>query len=183
MENMVFKENNAYYTWKKLLIKDEVTGEPVEPLVKVKVDLPLYELCSELRNFFIAKIHKYEFKISGGKITPLNFLQKYQYFRIVGSIFNDGVYQYTEDLNLVDETFKGEVWAMALPPAFIALAAKDKEIKAKIDEIVKADTGFSSESYPNGYSYSNPSSLPAYMQEEIAEIQRQKNTYRRLSVL
>lgn len=141
------------------------------------------ELCVELRNYFVRDIHKGTFTIKGGKIAPLDFIQNNQYFRIVGSVFNDGVYQYTDDLNLVDETFKGAVWSMALPPAFIDLAAKDKAIKAKIDEIVKADTGFASESYPNGYSYSNPSSLPAYLQEEIAEIQRQKNTYRRLSVL
>jgi hypothetical protein len=141
------------------------------------------ELCAELRNYFVRETHKGTFTIKGGKIAPLDFLQNNQYFRIVGSIFNDGVYKNTDDLNLVDETFKGAVWSMALPPAFIDLAAKDKAIKAKIDEIVKADTGFASESYPNGYSYSNPSSLPAYLQEEIADIKRQKNTYRRLNVL
>lgn len=141
------------------------------------------ELCAELRNYFVRDIHKETFTIKGGKIAPLDFLQNNQYFRIVGSVFNDGVYKNEDNLELTDEAFKGEVWAMALPPAFIALAEKDKEIKAKIDEFVKADTGFASESYPNGYSYSNPSSLPAYLQEEIADIQRQKNTYRRLSVL
>lgn len=141
------------------------------------------ELCAELRNYFVREIHEGVFTIKGGKIAPLDFIQNNQYFRIVGSVFNDGVYKNTHDLNLVDETFKGAVWSMALPPAFIDLAAKDKEIKAKIDEIVKADTGFASESYPNGYSYSNPSSLPAYLQEEISDIKRQKNTYRRLSVL
>lgn len=145
--------------------------------------MSLSELCAELRNYFVRDIHKGTFTINGGKIAPLDFIQNNQYFRIVGSIFNDGVYQYTDDLNLVDETFKGAVWSMALPPAFIDLAAKDKAIKAKIDEFVKADTGFASESYPNGYSYSNPSSLPAYLQEEIADIKRQKNTYRRLNVL
>lgn len=141
------------------------------------------ELCAELRNYFVREIHEDVFTIKGGKIAPLDFMQNNQYFRIVGSVFNDGVYKNEDNLELTDEVFKGEVWAMALPPAFIALAKKDKEIKAKIDEIVKADTGFASESYPNGYSYSNPSSLPTYLQEEIADIQRQKNTYRRLSVL
>lgn len=141
------------------------------------------ELCAELRNYFVRDIHKGTFTIKGGKIAPLDFIQNNQYFRIVGSVFNDGVYKNEDNLELTDEVFKGEVWAMALPPAFIALAKKDKEIKAKIDEIAKADTGFASESYPNGYSYSNPSSLPAYLQEEIADIKRQKSTYRRLSVL
>ena len=68
--------------------------------------------------------------------------------RIVGSVFNDGVYQYPAT-SLTDEVFEGAVWAMALPPSIIALAAE-------IEEYNKSDaaklTGFSSESF-GGYSY------------------------------
>ena len=149
MENMVFKENGIYYTWKKLLVKDEVTGENVEPLVKTRVDLPLFELCSEIKNFFVTKINTGKFEIVGGKIKSPDFLQENQYFRIVGSVFNDGVYQNTADLELTNEVFCGAVWSMALPPAFIDLAA---EIKQYNDSDEAKPSAYKSESF-GGYAY------------------------------
>ena len=67
----------------------------------------LTELCAELRNYFVVSIHEGTFTIDGGKIAPLDFIQENQYFRIVGSVFNDGVYQNTADLVLTDEIFSG----------------------------------------------------------------------------
>ena len=67
--------------------------------------------------------HFGEFTIEGGSIAPLDFFQEGQYFRIVGSVFNDGVYQYPSH-ELVDEVFSGAVWAMAVPPAVVALSAE-----------------------------------------------------------
>lgn len=147
----------------------------------------LTELCAELRNYFLGdypmrNIHRGTFTISGGSIAPLDFLKENQYFRIVGSTFNDGVYQYPA-IGLTDETFAGAVWAMAVPPAVIALADEEDAIKIKISEYARKETGYSSESYPNGYSYSNPSNLPVFMQEEIADIKKRKNSYRRMNVL
>lgn len=111
----------------------------------------LAEICAELRNYFEVPNGRHfgTFEISGGSIAPLDFLQEGQYFRIVGSVFNDGVYQYPAT-SLTDEVFEGAVWAMRLPPAVIALAAE-------IEEYNKSDAGkaspFSSESF-GGYSYS-----------------------------
>ena len=111
----------------------------------------LTEICAELRNYFEVPNGRHfgKFEISGGSIEPLDFLQEGQYFRIVGSVFNDGVYQYPAT-SLTDEVFEGAVWAMRLPPAVIALAAE-------IEEYNKSDAGkaspYTSESYPNGYSY------------------------------
>lgn len=52
-----------------------------------------------------------------GGIT-LPFLQEGQYFRVVGSVFNDGLYQYpTKDM--IDEIFDGAVWALAVPKAVL----------------------------------------------------------------
>jgi hypothetical protein len=179
VENMVFKENNAYYTWKKLLVKDEVTGEPVEPLVKSRIVLPLFDLCLEIKNFFVKSINTGEFKIVDGKIQALDFLQEFQYFRIVGSTFNDGVYQYAEDLKLTDEVFDGAVWSMAVPPAVIDLAA---EIKNYRESDEAKPSAYTSESF-GGYAYTkatDSNGVPLTWQKVFAN---RLNRYRRISVL
>ena len=110
----------------------------------------LTEICAELRNWFVVPngVHIQTYTISGGSITPLDFLQEGQYFRIIGSVFNDGVHQYPA-ADLTDEVFHGAVWAMALPPSLIALSAE-------IEEYNKSDAGkaspYTSESF-GGYSY------------------------------
>ena len=114
------------------------------------MDICLTEICAELRNWFVVPdgVHIQTYTISGGSITPLDFLQDGQYFRIVGSIFNDGVYQYPAT-SLLDEVFEGAVWSMAVPPSVIDLAAE-------IEEYNKSDDGkaspFTAESF-GGYSY------------------------------
>ena len=92
--------------------------------------------------------HFGKFTISGGSIAPLDFLQEGQYFRIVGSVFNDGVYQYPAT-SLTDEVFEGAVWAMAVPPTLIALSA---EIEAYNESDAGKLSPFTSESF-GGYAY------------------------------
>ena len=108
------------------------------------------EICAEIRNYFEVPNGKHfgTFTISGGSIAPLDFLQEGQYFRIVGSVFNDGVYQYPAT-SLTDEVFEGAVWAMAVPPTLIALAA---EIKVYNDSDAGKASPFTAESF-GGYSY------------------------------
>lgn len=110
--------------------------------------MDLTNLCAELRNYFETKKRFGTFTISGGSISPSDFLQDGQYFRIVGSVFNDGVYRYPAH-DLVDETFNGAVWAMAVPPAVVELAAE-------IEEYNKSDAGkpssYISENF-GGYGY------------------------------
>ena len=109
----------------------------------------LTQICAEIRNYFVEKICDGEFEIVGGKIAPLDFVKENQYFRIVGSTFNDGVYKNSADLNLQDETFRGAVWAMSVPPSLVALSAKIK----KWQESDEANpSAFVSESF-GGYSY------------------------------
>ena len=71
----------------------------------------LTEICAELRNWFVVPdgVHIGTYTISGGSIAPLDFLQEGQYFRIIGSVFNDGVHQYPAS-DLTDETFHGAVY-------------------------------------------------------------------------
>ena len=110
--------------------------------------MDLTNLCAELRNYFETKKRFGTFTISGGSISPSDFLQDGQYFRIVGSVFNDGVYRYPAH-DLVDEVFNGAVWAMAVPPAVVELAAE-------IEEYNKSDAGkpssYISENF-GGYGY------------------------------
>ncbi len=139
----------------------------------------LNEICAEIRNYFVKDIHNGTFEIVGGKITPLDFIQENQYFRIVGSVFNDGVYKNTADLELTNEVFCGAVWSMALPPAFIDLAA---EIKAFNESDAGKPSPYTSESF-GGYSYSkatDSNGAPIGWKKVFAS---RLNQYRRISVL
>ena len=119
----------------------------------------LNELCEEIRNYFDKAQPKFfgTIVIEDGKITNQNFLDAVkpnQYFRIVGSIFNDGVYCFKEELELEDETFEGAIWLMAIPKDFLALA---KEIEDWIEKYAGAiNSPYQSESF-GGYSYSKAS--------------------------
>ena len=110
--------------------------------------MDLTNLCAEIRNYFETQKRFGTFTISGGSISPSDFLQNGQYFRIVGSVFNDGVHRHPAH-DLTDETFNGAVWAMAVPPAVIDLATE-------IEEYNKSDAGkpssYISENF-GGYGY------------------------------
>lgn len=114
----------------------------------------LEELMRECRNWFVAPngVHHGVFTIKDGSIS-LPFLVPGQYFRIVGSVLNDGVYQYGVDQHeeqLKDETFDGAVWALLVPHSFVELS---EAIKLWRDEYEKAaNSPFQSESFA-GYSY------------------------------
>ncbi len=109
----------------------------------------LEQILKHLNNWFLVDIHEGEFSVENGSIA-LPFLQNGQYFRICGSVFNDGLYQYRPDLKLTDETFDGTVWALAVPQAVIDLAA---EIEAWETKNGDASIGpYQSESF-GGYSY------------------------------
>ena len=112
----------------------------------------LTELCEKLNNWFDKERYFGVFTIEGGTL-PTDFLQDNQYFRIVGSVFNDGVYQYPA-VNLTDEVFDGAVWAMAVPPNVIALAAEIDDWIYKYGDSVNSP--YSSESF-GGYSYTKAS--------------------------
>ena len=110
--------------------------------------MDLTNLCAELRNYFETEKRFGTFTISGGSISPSDFLQDGQYFRIVGSVFNDGVHRHPAH-DLTDETFDGAVWAMAVPPAVVELLQKIQEFEAST---ANTPTAYTSESF-GGYSY------------------------------
>ena len=125
----------------------------------VDQEMMLNELCMELKNFFDKAQPKFfgTIVIENGMITNEQFLaaiKPNQYFRIVGSILNDGVYCFKDELILEDETFDGAIWLMAIPKDFLALA---KEIEKWQEQYAGAlNSPFQSESF-GGYSYSKAS--------------------------
>ena len=114
------------------------------------------DVCKEVNNYFEKDAHgnrrifRGTYKISGGQLSPLNFIQDGQYFRITGSAFNDGVYKHPTT-DLTDEVFDGAIWAMGIPPAFIALCSDIEKWEKKYGETVQ--NPYDSESFA-GYSYS-----------------------------
>lgn len=126
------------------------------------------EMCQELRNWFDRNQPKYHgtFRIIDGVIScddwQMDILDD-QYFRIIGSVFNDGVHQKgLESDALHDETFYGSVWAMAVPPAVIALAEEIENWQGKYGSVDSASMSpFNSESF-GGYSYSKSTGGGSY---------------------
>lgn len=119
----------------------------------------LNELCQEIRNYFDKALPKFlgTIEIKDGKITNDAFLaaiQPNQYFRIVGSIFNDGVYCFKDELTLEDETFDGAIWLMAVPKAVLDLVKEIDDWQKEYGD--KLNSPYTSESF-GGYSYSKAS--------------------------
>ncbi len=112
----------------------------------------LEQILNYIHNFFVKEIHKGVFSIQGGSLN-VDFLQNGQYFKIVGSVFNDAVFEYPT-VDLTDEVFEGQVWAMAVPPTLIALSTKIDAWVEKYGESVS--TPYQSESF-GGYSYTKAS--------------------------
>ena len=119
----------------------------------------LSEICAYLRNYFDKGQPKTygEIVIENGTLSTDCQLKPNQYFRIIGSTFNDGVYKNDSNLTLTDEVFKGAVWAMSIPPDFISLVTEISAYQAKYGDINStAMSPFNSESF-GGYSYSKSS--------------------------
>ena len=119
----------------------------------------LTELCEYLKNWFDTDQPKRfaKFTVESGKVAGIgDMLEVGQYYRIVGSTFNDGVYQYTEEPNgdLQDETFTGAIWAMRIPKRALKLANDIQEWMDKYGGIdSQSMSPYQSESF-GGYSYS-----------------------------
>lgn len=109
----------------------------------------LTRVCQEIRNWFeVSKVFG-KFAIENGIVSPsINDLKEGQYYRIVGSVFNDGVHKHGEE-QLIDETFQGAIWLMAIPNEIILLSSDIEAYQSKYGDV----SPFSSESF-GGYTYS-----------------------------
>ena len=111
----------------------------------------LEQVLLSLRNWFVADKRTGRVRIEGGSLVPPAglALADGQYYRVQGSVFNDGLHQWPA-CDLTDEEFVGTVWALAVPQAVLDLA---DEVAAWQQEHAKElDSPYASESF-GGYSY------------------------------
>lgn len=119
----------------------------------------LTEICDYLNNYFWRVKYNVKVTIEDGTFTA-DFLKDGQYFRIIGSTFNDGVHKYPAT-DLIDESFDGAIWSMAVPQSVIDLASDIEKWQTKYGDVnSEAMSPFTSESFGN-YSYSKGSSMGA----------------------
>lgn len=130
----------------------------------------LTELCGYLKNWFEKEKCYGDFVITNGQISFADGtelpLQDGQHFRIIDSVFNDGVYAYSHDVGestddspslLHDEEFSGSVWCLAIPKDVLTIAEEISAWKGKYEGIDSASMSpYQSESF-GGYSYSKTS--------------------------
>ena len=109
----------------------------------------LEEIMDYIHNYFEQAICRGTFTISSSSLQDVDFLQEGQYFRILGSVFNDGIYQYPCN-SLIDEQFTGEIWALAIPQRVVALAEEITAWNEKYSDTLNSP--YQSESF-GGYSY------------------------------
>ena len=118
----------------------------------------LTEICAEIKNYFSLKEDKIfgDFSVVNGAVTPPFDLEEGQYYRIIGSVLNDGVHK--EGDQLTDEgTFHGAIWKMRIPQAVIDLESEIEAWQAKNGSLESENMSpFQSESF-GGYSYSKSS--------------------------
>lgn len=138
--------------------------------------MELTDLCVELNNFFETSRVFGEFVITGGSIdlsalVTSGALHEGQFFRIAGSVFNDGVYQYPCK-GLTDEVFNGAIWPMAVPRAAMGLLT---DIQAWITANAgdnQLNSPYQSESF-GGYSYSKINNSGAGASADLGTWQNQ----------
>ena len=137
----------------------------------------LEQVLMNIRNWFPVKggIYSGTFTIKDGGIT-LPFLADGQYFRICGSVFNDGLHKYNV-LDLVDETFNGTIWALAIPKAVIDLAFEIEEWQKKNGEA--ASGIYQSESF-GGYQYSKQTASDGGQLTVWSVFRKRLNQWRKL---
>lgn len=119
----------------------------------------LTQICQYLRNWFEREKFFGAFAVSGGVLTYADGtalpLLSGQYYRIIGSVFSDGVHRWADAKDtLPDETFTGAVWSMGIPADVLTLAA---DVAAWCAKYAGTDSAamspFTSESF-GGYTYS-----------------------------
>lgn len=114
----------------------------------------LEQVLDYIHNYFVYKEYSDTFVIRDGRLVgDSDFLLGGQYFKIDGSILNDGIYKYP-DYELSDETFTGTVSSLAIPPALISTVSDIENWVNKYGSVT--DSPYSSESF-GGYSYTKSS--------------------------
>lgn len=150
----------------------------------------LESVLRHLKNWFLVPdgIHHGTFVVKEGCIA-LPFLHEGQYYRIVGSVFNDGLHKYGAEAfvdvpfsgnPLKEETFVGTVWALAIPKAVEDIATDVEEWNTK--NAAKINSPFQSESFEN-YSYTKASAQNGGAVTWESAFRSRLNPYRKMREL
>ena len=117
----------------------------------------LEAILNSLHNWFLipGAARSGTFEVVSGTLD-VDFLKCDQYFRVEGSVFNDGLHQHP-GVDMQDEVFDGTVYPMAVPRAVIELA---DEIKTWCETNPVSDK--TSESF-DGYSYTRSGGNGGYI--------------------
>lgn len=121
----------------------------------------LTQICAEIKNYFSSTEDRYigNFAITGGEIVPSVSIQDGQYFRIVDSVFNDGVHKFgdAEDVLKDEPEFHGAIWLMRVPQDVLDLADEIEAWQAKYGGVDSPLMGpYQSENF-NNYGYTKAS--------------------------
>lgn len=116
----------------------------------------LEKVLIHIHNWFEDSVRPGNWEVIGGSLD-LPFLQEGQYYRITGSVFNDGLHKYPDN-DLTDEQFSGIIYGLAIPKAVIELAQEIEEWETENKKML--DSPYQSESF-GGYSYSKGSGVEA----------------------
>lgn len=113
----------------------------------------LTELCATINNYFCEERIIGDFTVTDGALVPPVEIQDGQYYRIVGSVFNDGVHKHGEETLQDEAQFHGAVWLMRVPAGVVQLAQDIQDWMDKYGGVDSANMSpYSSESF-GGYSY------------------------------
>ena len=106
-------------------------------------------ICAFIHNYFEVDdntgqrmIYPGTYTIENGSIT-LPCLIDGNYFRIIGSELNNGIYRYPvnvypgDDPILEDETFTGVIWKMRPPKAFLKLVSEIEDWVGKYGDVMR----------------------------------------------
>lgn len=149
-------------------------------------DAMLTEICAEIKNYFctIDDILIGDYSIENGAIVPSIDFSENQYFRIVGSIFNDGVHKNGDAL--IDEaTFHGSVWKMRVPQDIITLADEIADWQVKNADVIASpyvSESFGGYTYTKASGYGNQNSMGTDWRSQASFAARLK-PYRRIRVI
>ena len=111
------------------------------------------EICDYIHNYFEKETIEGSFTIAGGTLEAVTILEN-QYYRVQGSIFNDGIYKAPAS-NLTDETFEGVITLMAVPKDVLDVLTEATAWEIANQKVL--DSPYQSESF-GGYSYSKGAS-------------------------
>jgi len=120
---------------------------------RFSVAISINDFCEEVNNYFEQTRIFGKFEIINGNIDLNRYgIQEGQYIRVVGSVFNDGVYQYPipPENGLVDEKFDGAIWVMAVPSSVVTQIEEVNQWEAMNQSVLNSP--YQSESF-GGYSY------------------------------